>query len=108
MGGRLPSERVAGFRRNRWPDCVGISGRIGSDYAGLPTASQSLVVQPVRRPFQLNVELDFKTTWTKERLIAFMIGIIMSALSCFGLLPLCSLRRSKAGRDLAQRRRLGR
>jgi hypothetical protein len=25
---------VADFRRNRWPDCVGISGRFASDYAG--------------------------------------------------------------------------
>jgi len=24
---------VADFRRNGWPDCVGISGRLGSDYA---------------------------------------------------------------------------
>jgi transposase-like protein len=24
---------VADFRRNRWPDCVGISGRFASDYA---------------------------------------------------------------------------
>src|SRR5262245_18470192 len=32
-GGRIRSEWVAGFRRNQWPDCAGISGRIGSDYA---------------------------------------------------------------------------
>ena len=33
QGGRLQSEWVADFRRNRWPDCVGISGRLSSDYA---------------------------------------------------------------------------
>ena len=27
------TEWVADFRRNRWPDCVGISGRLPSDYA---------------------------------------------------------------------------
>ena len=27
------SEWVADFRRNGWPDCLGISGRFGSDYA---------------------------------------------------------------------------
>ena len=32
-GGRLQSEWVADFRRNRWPDCVGITGRFASDYA---------------------------------------------------------------------------
>jgi len=32
-GGRIGSEWVADFRRNRWPDCVGISGRLASDYA---------------------------------------------------------------------------
>ena len=31
--GRLRSEWVADFRRNRWPDCLGISGRFASDYA---------------------------------------------------------------------------
>ena len=29
----FPSESVAGFRRNGWPTCVGISGRDGSEYA---------------------------------------------------------------------------
>ena len=33
LGGRIRSEQVADFRRNGWPDCVGISGRLGSDYA---------------------------------------------------------------------------
>src|SRR6185369_1513019 len=33
QGGRLQSEWVADFRRNRWPDCVGISGRLPSDCA---------------------------------------------------------------------------
>ena len=28
------SESVAAFRRNGWPTCVGISGRLGSEYAG--------------------------------------------------------------------------
>ena len=28
------SASVAAFRRNGWPTCVGISGRIGSEYAG--------------------------------------------------------------------------
>ena len=32
-GGRLQTEWVADFRRNRWPDCVGITGRFASDYA---------------------------------------------------------------------------
>ena len=27
------SESVAAFRRNGWPTCVGISGRLGSEYA---------------------------------------------------------------------------
>jgi hypothetical protein len=35
QGGRLQSEWVADFRRNRWPDCVGITGRFASDYARL-------------------------------------------------------------------------
>jgi hypothetical protein len=35
QSGRLQSEWVADFRRNRWPDCVGISGRLPSDYAGM-------------------------------------------------------------------------
>jgi hypothetical protein len=34
--GRLRSEWVADFRRNRWPVCLGISGRFASDYAFLP------------------------------------------------------------------------
>jgi hypothetical protein len=29
---------VADFRRNRWPDCLGISGRFASDYAYKPEA----------------------------------------------------------------------
>src|SRR5437660_10916450 len=33
QGGRLQAEWVADFRRNRWPDCVGITGRFASDYA---------------------------------------------------------------------------
>ena len=32
QGGRLRSEWVADFHRNRWPDCVGITGRFASDY----------------------------------------------------------------------------
>ena len=36
QGGRLQSEWVADFRRNRWPDCVGISGRLPPDYALMP------------------------------------------------------------------------
>ncbi len=32
-GGRLQSEWVVDFRRNRWPDCFGITGRFASDYA---------------------------------------------------------------------------
>jgi len=31
--------RVAGFRHNRWPTCVGISGRIGSEYALCPVSN---------------------------------------------------------------------
>jgi len=34
QGGRLRSEGVADFRRNRRPECVGIAGRFASDYAG--------------------------------------------------------------------------
>lgn len=30
---RFTSESVAAFRRNGWPTCVGIDGRIGSEYA---------------------------------------------------------------------------
>ena len=42
QGGRLQSEWVADFRRNRWPDCVGITGRFASDYAaGVPFTSVS-------------------------------------------------------------------
>ncbi|MGY4479250.1 alpha/beta fold hydrolase [Bradyrhizobium sp. USDA 3364] len=29
---------MADFRRNRWPGCVGISGRLASDYAIWPAA----------------------------------------------------------------------
>ncbi len=29
------SESVAAFRRNGWPTCVGISGRLGLEYAHL-------------------------------------------------------------------------
>jgi len=40
QGGRLRSEWVADFRRNRWPDCVGISGRFASDYASSSSPSR--------------------------------------------------------------------
>ena len=33
QGGRIASEWVADFRRNRWPLCVGTTGRFASDYA---------------------------------------------------------------------------
>ena len=48
QGGRLRSEWVADFRRNRWPDCVGISGRFASDYAARSnrrTCRVTLIVQ---------------------------------------------------------------
>ncbi len=32
-GGRLRSEQVADIRRNRWPECVGTSGRHGPEFA---------------------------------------------------------------------------
>jgi hypothetical protein len=32
MGGRIASEWAADFRRNGWPACLGMGGRIGSDY----------------------------------------------------------------------------
>ncbi len=32
MGGRIPSEWVAGFNRNGWPDSTGISGRIQPEW----------------------------------------------------------------------------
>jgi len=35
---------VAGFRRNGRPDCVGISGRIGSDYALARTEAKLLTI----------------------------------------------------------------
>jgi CRISPR-associated protein Cmr6 len=35
------SESVAAFRRNGWPTCVGISGRIGSEYAHWKALLQS-------------------------------------------------------------------
>jgi hypothetical protein len=43
-GGRIRSEWVADFRRNGWPDCVGISGRIGSDYAALPSSASNQAI----------------------------------------------------------------
>src|SRR6476660_3907337 len=44
QGGRLRSESVADFRRNRWPDCVGISGQLQSESASKGT--QQLVTEP--------------------------------------------------------------
>ncbi len=35
---------MADFRRNRWPDCVGITGRFASDYAGGSRAAEILPV----------------------------------------------------------------
>jgi transposase len=35
IGWRARSEWVAGFRRNQWPACIGISGRFASDYAAI-------------------------------------------------------------------------
>ncbi|MGQ0530494.1 MAG: hypothetical protein ACT4PG_11930, partial [Panacagrimonas sp.] len=34
-GGRHPSECPADIARNGWPACVGISGRLGSEYAAI-------------------------------------------------------------------------
>ena len=41
QGGRLQSEWVADFRRNRWPDYVGITGRFASDYAASEAVGRS-------------------------------------------------------------------
>ncbi len=46
------SESVAAFRRNGWPTCVGISGRLGSEYAYFFEAMTKL------RDKFLNVPLD--------------------------------------------------
>ena len=46
-GGRIRSEWVADFRRNGWPDCLGISGRFGSDYAVTACDSRPPVPLPV-------------------------------------------------------------
>src|SRR4051794_24484417 len=43
QGGRLRSEWVAGFRRNQWPACIGISGRFASDYAVTDARPASLL-----------------------------------------------------------------
>jgi len=32
-GGRFASECPAGLERNRWPVCIGMGGRFGSEYA---------------------------------------------------------------------------
>src|SRR5215813_9311896 len=44
MGGRLPSESVAGLRRNGWPASVGTGGRIASEsVAGLARITQGYI-----------------------------------------------------------------
>jgi hypothetical protein len=40
--------RVAGFDRNGWPACVGISGRLASDYA-LTSAERADLLEVERR-----------------------------------------------------------
>jgi hypothetical protein len=51
QGGRLRSEWVADFRRNRWPDCVGISGRLASDYAFLSALNKQVAGSPPQRSY---------------------------------------------------------
>lgn len=46
------SESVAAFRRNGWPTCVGISGRLGSEYAINPVAGERLNY-PTQKPEKL-------------------------------------------------------
>ena len=66
MGGRIGSEQVADFRRNGWPDCVGISGRLGSDYAIREHASRftpadAKTLETIMDVDQRNVDDELKT-----------------------------------------------
>ena len=51
MGGRLPSESVAGLRRNHWPLCVGLRTK-GAALAIVP------LVLDADRPAKANLSLD--------------------------------------------------
>jgi len=46
------SESVAAFRRNGWPTCVGISGRLGSEYA-ISSKFQVVIPKEVRDKLHL-------------------------------------------------------
>ena len=46
MGGRLPSEWVGAFPRNHRAESIGITGRIGSEYARLSQMLERGVVTP--------------------------------------------------------------
>ena len=49
--------RVAGIVRNRWPLCVGIGGRIASEYAVVSIPERKLV--KIVRPAEGNDKSDF-------------------------------------------------
>jgi hypothetical protein len=58
-GGRIRSEQVADFRRNGRPDCVGISGRLGSDYAGRRQGCDSNSSQTVQKSATKSMRVRF-------------------------------------------------
>ncbi|MDF0521454.1 hypothetical protein P0R31_29850, partial [Bradyrhizobium yuanmingense] len=64
-GGRLRSEWVADFRRNRWPDCVGISGRLASDCAAIDPI-YALATERVLRSELLEAERQVEAAQSRK------------------------------------------
>ena len=62
QGGRLQSEWVADFRRNRWPDCVGFTGRLASDYAFYPGSRPGECTNGAATSFE-EARVAFEAAW---------------------------------------------
>jgi len=69
QGGRFAPEWVAGFNRNGWPVCVGITGRLGSEYS--PWGELSHGGKGIREHYQEVFETDdFRTILRLLKLLA--------------------------------------
>jgi hypothetical protein len=64
MGGRFPSESVAGFDRNGWPASVGIGGRFASESAA---TSRFLVHAFSPAPYELVSMVVFFYAFLQEQ-----------------------------------------
>ena len=67
------SESVAAFRRNGWPTCVGISGRIGSEYARWG--------KKLSRPVQQRITKDWKRARKRARHVPESMSRLLDALT---------------------------